>query len=453
MTLPFSPVLASFCLAVSALPSPARAQLADPSPFALSQCPHALQSAMNAHTPLHPDHLTRPSVARGTTGRSCLSAKVFGFLPYWSATSTVRWDLLSHVACFSLEVNSAGNWSNIHGWPWTATITAAHSAGTKVLITVTSFDPASTLALLNSATARSNLTANLVTKLTAAPADGVVLDFEGSTANGWPALMPAFAAHLSSALKAVNPAWELYIATPAVNWGNAWNLPATAAASDGLFIMGYDFYGSWSATSGPSSPLTGGTYNITNTLNVQYFSVLQQDPKKLILGLPWYGNRWRTASSAAFAPVTAFVSNPTFAGAQSLVATYGRQWDSSSQTPWIRWQDASGWIQAWYDDPESLGKKMDFAALRRLAGVGMWALGYEGPSSALWDQIAARYAVACPCPADFTHDGFVDDLDFALFANWYDLFATTAGDLTGDGFTDDADFVIFAAAYDAFTCP
>lgn len=57
------------------------------------------------------------------------------------------------------------------------------------------------------------------------------------------------------------------------------------------------------------------------------------------------------------------------------------------------------------------------------------------------------------CPADFNGDAFVDDADFAIFADAYDRFADRAGDLNGDDFTDDADFVWFAAAYDQFACP
>lgn len=64
---------------------------------------------------------------------------------------------------------------------------------------------------------------------------------------------------------------------------------------------------------------------------------------------------------------------------------------------------------------------------------------------------------AAPCPADFNRDGFVDDTDFVVFAQNYDLFsvppADATTDLNSDGFVDDTDFVIFAAAYDAFVCP
>ncbi|MBX3390585.1 MAG: DUF4082 domain-containing protein [Phycisphaeraceae bacterium] len=65
------------------------------------------------------------------------------------------------------------------------------------------------------------------------------------------------------------------------------------------------------------------------------------------------------------------------------------------------------------------------------------------------------------CPADFNHDGFVDDEDFVLFAGWYDILLCSEpemplgcpGDLNGDTLVDDYDFVIFVDAYNQLFCP
>jgi hypothetical protein len=65
------------------------------------------------------------------------------------------------------------------------------------------------------------------------------------------------------------------------------------------------------------------------------------------------------------------------------------------------------------------------------------------------------------CPGDFNSDNQVDDADFVLFANAYNVLDCTdptmpAGcpaDLNGDDLVDDADFVIFAAAYNDLLCP
>jgi len=68
---------------------------------------------------------------------------------------------------------------------------------------------------------------------------------------------------------------------------------------------------------------------------------------------------------------------------------------------------------------------------------------------------------ATPCPADLNGDGLVEDADFVIFANAYNILdcadpsmpAGCPADLNGDGVVEDADFVLFAAAYDALLCP
>lgn len=58
-----------------------------------------------------------------------------------------------------------------------------------------------------------------------------------------------------------------------------------------------------------------------------------------------------------------------------------------------------------------------------------------------------------PCAGDFNGDRIVDDIDFVLFADYYQLFNDPRGDLNGDGLTDDSDFVLFASGYDQLGCP
>ncbi len=60
---------------------------------------------------------------------------------------------------------------------------------------------------------------------------------------------------------------------------------------------------------------------------------------------------------------------------------------------------------------------------------------------------------AANCPADFNGDGGVEDIDFSLFARFYNNLLDIGGDFNEDTLTDDSDFLVFAAAYDALICP
>ena len=68
---------------------------------------------------------------------------------------------------------------------------------------------------------------------------------------------------------------------------------------------------------------------------------------------------------------------------------------------------------------------------------------------------------AVPCVGDLNGDGFVDDADFVIFADAYNILDCLdplmppgcPADLNSDGFVDDSDFVIFAEAYNQLLCP
>ena len=84
-----------------------------------------------------------------------------------------------------------------------------------------------------------------------------------------------------------------------------------------------------------------------------------------------------------------------------------------------------------------------------LGGFINVTLNYEG------SLVAARSVPGCP--GDLNHDNLVDDADFVIFVEAYNLLevppANAEADLNGDGFVDDADFVIFVTSYNELLCP
>ena len=74
----------------------------------------------------------------------------------------------------------------------------------------------------------------------------------------------------------------------------------------------------------------------------------------------------------------------------------GREYQPGQESAWTAYvaQDCSDcpatWRQLWYDDPDSFGAKVDVALESGLAGVGIWALGFDGERPELWSALRQR---------------------------------------------------------------
>ena len=238
-------------------------------------------------------------------------------------------------------------------------------------------------------------------------AEGVNIDFEGPGANGWPSLAADFLAELTTYLHTEIPGCEVSFASPAVDWSGRWDFVDIAASCDYLFVMGYAFSGSWSGMSGPTAPLTGGSRNITTTITDRrdYGEVTQDHPQKMILGVPYYGCRWTTWGNQPGSSIKDFGGYPQLSVTLQTGPSYGRLWDSATQTSWYRYQLAGEWIQVWFDDAGSLEQKYALALEKDLRGIGMWALGYEGNRPEPWQLVEELVGRRAPTVIGEDSDG------------------------------------------------
>jgi len=353
--------------------------------------------------PLHStaDKPIRVTPLQSSAKANGLSAAVFGFLPDWeypAAMDNLRFDLLTHIACFDFTVSADGAISNPAGWPWTDLINTAHQNGVKVILTAVNFDADAIHAILTNNSVRQTFINNVKSKMQAYGLDGVNIDFEGMYGSDEGAVINAFMAELTDSIHSAFPGSEVSIDGPAVNWNNDWDFNGLSASCDYIFIMGYAFSGSFSATSGSTAPLTGGSINITNTVETQYQDA---DPQKLILGVPYYGQKFQTAGKEAHATVEESLGSVTYRSAISGYKSYGTLWDTETQSPWYRYQSSSKWYQVWVDNDSSISAKFSLADRNQYKGVGMWALNYDGSSVDFWNVIQRHYLDgAQPLPSE-----------------------------------------------------
>ncbi|HEX2865557.1 MAG TPA: glycosyl hydrolase family 18 protein [Ignavibacteriales bacterium] len=348
------------------------------------------------------------------------SSAVFGYLPYWEYSSEkdfLQYDLLTHIACFDFQADAAGGLSKPSYWPWTDVINQAHLHGVKVIMCVTNFTGSQITSLISTETSKQNLFSNIRNMIRQYSLDGVNIDFEGVLKADRGSAMNSFMTELSDTIHNALPGKEVSFAGPVINWGG-WDLLGLAKACDYIFVMGYDFYGAWSKTSGPGAPLYGNsqTDNITSALSSTtygYGNVIPAYSQKLILGVPYYGNRWQVDSDKSYAKAVKFVRSMLFRDEAFNAQKYGLKWDISSQTPWYCYkQDSVTWVQDWFDSDSSIGLKYSLAALKKLKGVGMWALGQDGSRTELWDLLRKHVV------ADVKDAGNTSPAGFALRQNY-----------------------------------
>ena len=360
--------------------------------YSTHQTPNVVQTEINL------------SIQKRELGHSKLSKSVFGFLPWWEYKAgtykTIRYNLLSHISIFSFEADSLGNLKNPIDWPWNDLINTADSSGVKLIVTITNFDTKSVHKILTDTVVTNQLFENIRKVLLPYGISGITIDFENISDADLQFAVANFLSALRDYLVRINPSvgHEISFASPAVGFGK-WNFSALAEKCDYLFIMGYDFYGSWSSTTGPSSPITGTYYNLTKSLLEDYGSVVSSNSGKLILGVPYFGNWWKTNSQNPYATVTKYDSTKRnnnwqeFVYYRNLFPAYNQKEklrDNISQTPWLRWQDTT-WNQIWYDDSTSLAAKYDLVIQKNLKGIGIWALGYDNGRNELWNLISNKF--------------------------------------------------------------
>jgi MYXO-CTERM domain-containing protein len=338
----------------------------------------------------------------GTASGATLTRNVFGWYPSWEqATGTAdwRWDLLTHVGYFSADLDATGTVTAWNGWKTgagAALITEAHAHGVKVVLTVTCFGSST---IHGAVTAGHDAAiAALVDGVTSVGGDGIDLDFEAMSSADKDAFT-TFTTDLAAALRAQNPSAHISLAMPSVNWSGAYDYVALAAVADALIIMGYDYYYS-ASDPGPCAPLTSGSlwssYDETWSVD-DYLKTLGTGLRaKIWLGVPLYGYDYPSTSATVPGTARGSAKAILYKSTEVDATTYGRLWDTASQTPYYEYDATDGWHQVWYDDGESLGLKFDMVNAKDIGGIGLWALGYEGTSGTMWTAIETHLTADLP---------------------------------------------------------
>lgn len=355
-------------------------------PWSVCAAPAASASAGNVST----------LAAAPNAGRT----QVLGFLAWTNLPlyTSLRYDLLTTVAYFTFFMLSSGHIdtssSGYGAWQGTTAhdmVTLAHRHHDRVVVTIGCFDAATIAGIVGSPQATRNTIDDVVAQIRGR-ADGVNVDFEyfGASATVR-ANFTTFMSKLTAAVHAAAPGSSVTVDTyPSSATGQTiFDVTALSSIVDGLFVMGYDFHWSGAPTAGAVAPMYGDYYDVYLTVQ-DYLKIVPAN--KILLGVPYYGYAWPTVSGAPNAATTGAGRAYTYAQiASGGIPTSTLHWDPVAEVPWRSWQDTTGhWWELYYENPRSLGYKYDLVKSSGLLGTGMWALGYDAGTPALWNELAAR---------------------------------------------------------------
>jgi chitinase len=307
---------------------------------------------------------------------------VVGYYPDWNRGSypsnLIAYQNLTHIAHAFLIPNSDGSLDGVSGFAYPEMVQAAHQAGVKVILVLGGWGGSAGFPGMAADTAsRHRFIENLKGFCQTNSYDGVDLDWEypaNATERGNLTLLVH---ELRQAFAGVNPPLSVSLAIPGGEWSGRWfDVGQMNNDVDWFGVMTYDYYGSWTSTSGPNSPVYGTSLNTQGCMDeaVSYYVSTRALPaNKIMIGIPFYG--WVFNSSTMYGPSTG-ASQKTYASIMpNLTQGWTRYWDDVGQVPYMINPGATQVIS--YDDTMSVRIKCAYAASKGVQGAIIWAIGQD----------------------------------------------------------------------------
>jgi spore germination protein YaaH len=345
--------------------------------------------------------------------------RVYAFLPYWSLGERDLFvDQLTDLSYFGLTVDDKARVITTDGpykkWrddkTLARTVTKVKKAGGNVSVTLICHNDDDIDAVLACSTCWEDLVQDVIKELSWAGIRDLNVDFEYSGYTT-PENAEKYAQLVGLLNKKLDEAFGdsfVVVSAYADSADKAekedvrlTNPKSLAQSADAIFIMAYDFHRPTSANAGPVSPLAGSYTTTRLNLTKSLEGYLQVVPaSKIVLGLPFYGYDWLVEDAEPMSArvdgsdETGFSGSKTYAEITNFLVKKQIKplWDKVSETPYFNYIDEETGVlrQVWYDDVKSLKLKANLATQKDLLGVGVWALGFEGGYTDIWEAFSSN---------------------------------------------------------------
>lgn len=344
---------------------------------------------------------------------------VYGFLPYWNLKYADRLHIqpLTHLAYFAIDLNADGSinkkvnkkelepgWNKFSSKENQKVFYQSQLLGQKQILTITAMDPELIESLVDQPVNKNNAIKNILNVLKESKHDGLNIDFEyvgepdQITRNNF----SLFLRDLSIECKKIKPSCtiDIDIFGDTADKKRLWDLATLNSYVDHVIVMAYDYYRKSSTQAGPVAPITGAclpgqTENcLDQDITTNLAKILKLIPsEKILLGIPFYGYEWQTASEDFLAntyPKTGSLA--TYQRIKSLfenpkVSSISAKWSSTTFSPYLSYYEDNNIYQVQFENAQSLEYKMKLVKDANLGGVAIWALGYETPHTDIWSPL------------------------------------------------------------------
>lgn len=348
---------------------------------------------------------------------------IFGFLPYWNMKLSNQLTIkhLTHLAYFGVDLNKDGTikkldnpreqepgWTKLNSNEFNILERQLKITNKKTILTIRVMTYDQITSILNQNDAFDTAIESIISLVIAKNFDGVNLDFEASalfdqqTRNNF----TNFVKETNQRCKAYNPQCEISvdIFADSATKNRLYNLKDLTPVTDLFIVMAYDFYRPSNSQAGPVAPIRGRCSDNSPSLNCLEYDITTSiaditkivPPEKILLGIPFYGYQWQTAdtnflsntfpktgSLASYKRVQEILHNPQ-------VASLSAKWSQETLSPYLTFFEDNKIYQIHYENTQSLSLKIDLVHQANLAGIAIWALGYETPYQDLWETISSK---------------------------------------------------------------
>lgn len=335
--------------------------------------------------------------------------EVIGFVPYWSVgnKSLVRTEKMTQIIYFGLNVNEKGQiltkneegkylneWLQFKSDYFNEIRQRSKKTDTKILVALKNFEGVRINQLISNPAAVNTFIQQTSKLITDEHLDGVNIDFEYFTYSDFPTMryLNPFLEKFVKEIKKDHPQAIISFDVNAtvVFQDNAYDMVKIGESVDQVILMAYDYHRAGSTTAGPIAPLDNEDHkhSVSRSLESMYGRVPDE---KIILAIPFYGFEWQTESTnykSKTIPETG--AGATYERVRTLLDNRKDikvNWDEKAQSPWIVYQHNGLIKQIYYEDEQSMQKKVELIQANQLGGAAIWAVGFEGDYEEPWDVL------------------------------------------------------------------